>query len=111
MSADAPGRTTAAGRGQIGCMDPIGRGTTADLWISGRRPKRPQEQGRDSMEQLSKPIRAVAVLVAAVMLAGLTGAAASSATAATSTSSSSTVQGVAQAEQVRAGTITSRVRG
>ena len=66
------------------------------------------------MEQLSKPIRAVAVLVAAVMLAGLTGAAASSA-AATSTSSSSAVQGAvqgaAQAEQVRAGTITSRVRG
>src|SRR5262245_32693920 len=54
------------------------------------------------MEQLSKPIRAVAVLVSAVMMAGLTGAAASSATA---------LQGVAQAEQVRAGTITSRVRG
>ena len=63
------------------------------------------------MEQLSKPIRAVAVLVAAVMLAGLTGAAASASTAATSRSSSSTLQGVAQAEQVRAGTITSRVRG
>ena len=63
------------------------------------------------MEQLSKPIRAVAVLVAAVMMAGLTGAAASSATAATSTSSSSALRGVAHAEQVRAGTMTSRVRG
>jgi hypothetical protein len=64
------------------------------------------------MEHLPKPIRAVAVAVAAVMLAGLTGAAASSSTAATPRSSSSAaLQGAAQAEQVRAGTMTSRVRG
>jgi len=62
------------------------------------------------MEHLSKPIRAVAVAVAAVLLAGLTGAAASS-TSVTSRSSSSALQGVAQVEQVRAGTIDSRVRG